>query len=152
METDALVRQLWQLLEGDLQQLGFELVEVEMSRQGSAPLLRVFIDKEGSGITMDECTRASQMMDPLLDSADFLDGRYMLEVSSPGISRPLRKASHFERYCGQPVRVETRAPVDGRSRFRGVLSALDGDLIRIQMGNAEVALHLENIKKARLDL
>ncbi|NLN93570.1 MAG: ribosome maturation factor RimP [Candidatus Hydrogenedens sp.] len=152
METDALVRQAWLLLEPDLQQLGFELVEVEMSRHAGAPLLRIYIDKEGSGITMDECTQASRMMDPLLDSADFLDGRYMLEVSSPGISRPLRKPAHFERYCGEPVRVETRAPVVGRSRFRGILRALDGDLIRIQMGNVEVALHLENIKKARLDL
>lgn len=152
METEALVRQAWQILESDLEQLGFELVEVEMSRHAGAPLLRIFIDKEGSGITMDECTQASRMMDPLLDSADFLDGRYMLEVSSPGISRPLRKPAHFERYVGEPVRVETRVPVDGRSRFRGTLRALDGDMIQIQMGHVEVGLHLENIKKARLDL
>lgn len=151
METDALIRRAWQALEGDLQVLGYELVEIEFGQQGGSPLLRVFIDKEDAKITLDDCTRATQMLSPLLDSLDFISEHYMLEVSSPGWNRPVRKRAHFQKYIGYSFVVTTAAPIEGRSRFKGVLNGVDADMIRLDVSGKEVALHLENIKKARLD-
>ena len=151
MDTAALIRQIWQILEPDLQDIGYELIEVEYSRQGGAALLRLFIDKEGGGISLDDCTRATRVLNPVLDEADFVKGRYMLEVSSPGLKRPVRKLEHFQRYTGEPLRVVTHAPFEGRTKFKGVLKFVETDMICLDVGGQEVTLHLENIKKARLD-
>jgi ribosome maturation factor RimP len=151
METAALIRQVWQLLEPDLRDIGYELIEVEYSRQGGAALLRLFIDKEGGGITLDDCTRATRVLNPLLDEATFINGRYLLEVSSPGWNRPVRKLEHFQRVVGETLRVSTHAPAEGRTKFKGVLKQVDTDMVVLDVSGQEVTLHLENIKKARLD-
>ncbi len=151
MEADAVMRRAWQVLENDLQTLGYELVELELGRQGGSPLLRVFIDKENGKISLDDCTRASQVLSATLDSLDFISERYLLEVSSPGWNRPVRKRAHFERYTGYAFQVTTAVPVEGRTRFKGVLRSVEADLIRLDLSGGEVALHLDNIKKARLD-
>lgn len=151
MDAAALIRQAWQLLEPDLQEIGYELIEVEYSRQGGSALLRLFIDKEAGGITLDDCTRATHVLNPLLDEATFIDGRYLLEVSSPGWNRPIRKIAHFQRFIGENVRVATHMPFDGRTKFKGVLKFVDTDMICLDVSGQEVTLHLENIKKARLD-
>jgi ribosome maturation factor RimP len=151
MEADSVIRRAWQALEGDLQTLGYELVEIEFGRQGGSLLLRVFIDKEGDKITLDDCTQASQMLSPLLDGLDFISDRYLLEVSSPGLNRPVRKREHFVRYIGSAFQVTTVASVEGRTRFKGVLKSVDADTICLDASGTEVSLHLENVKKARLD-
>lgn len=151
METAALIRQAWQLLEPDLRDIGYELIEVEYTRQGGAVLLRLFIDKEEGGITLDDCTRAAHVLNPLLDEAAFIEGRYLLEVSSPGWNRPVRKLEHFQRFIGEILRVTTHAPLEGRTKFKGMLKHVDTDMICLDVAGQEVTLHLENIKKARLD-
>lgn len=151
MEVDSIIRRAWQALEGDLQTLGYELIEIELARQGGSLLLRVFIDNEGSRISLDDCTRATHVLSPLLDSLDFIPERYLLEVSSPGWNRPVRKVEHFQRYIGEPFQVTVVTPVEGRSRFKGVLAGVETDLIRLDLNGADVVLHLNNIKKARLD-
>ncbi len=151
MKADSMMRRAWQVLEGDLQTLGYELVELELARQGGSPLLRVFIDKEDGKISLDDCTRASHVLSGTLDALDFISERYLLEVSSPGWNRPVRKRGDFERYLGYSFQVVTEAPVEGRTRFKGVLTGVDADLIRLNVSDTEVVLHLENIKKARLD-
>ncbi len=151
METAALIRQAWQLIEPDLRDIGYELIEVEYTRQGGAVLLRLFIDKEGGGISLDDCTRATHALNPLLDESAFIQGRYLLEVSSPGWNRPVRKLEHFQRFIGENLRVTTHAPLDGRTKFKGTLKRVDTDMICLDVTDHEVNLHLENIKKARLD-
>jgi len=151
VEADSIVRRLWQALEGELQALGYELVEIELGRQGGSLLLRVFIDNEASGITLDDCTRASHVLSPMLDSLDCISERYLLEVSSPGWNRPVRKPDHFRRYIGSAFQVTTAAPVEGRIRFKGILTGVETDTIRLDSAGTEIVLHLENIKKARLD-
>lgn len=151
METDIVVRRAWEALENDLQTLGYELIEVETGRQGGSLVLRLYIDKVGERITLDDCTRAAQMVGPLLDHLDFISERYVLEVSSPGWNRPVRKHSHFVRYVGYPFVVTTAMPVAGRAKFKGTLKSVENDLIRLDVAGTEVALHLDNIKKARLD-
>jgi len=151
MDAAALIRQTWQLLEHDLQENGYELIEVEYSRQGGSPLLRLFIDKEEGRISLDDCTQATRMLNPVLDEAGFIKGRYMLEVSSPGWNRPVRKVAHFKRFIGEMFRVITHAPCEGRTKFKGILKSVDTDMICLDVAGQDVTLHLVNIKKARLD-
>ncbi len=151
METAALIRQAWHILEPDLRDIGYELVEVELGRQGGAAVLRVYIDKEDGGISLDDCTRATHVLSPLLDTTDFINERYMLEISSPGWNRPVRKPAHFKRYVGETFRVTTHAPVEGRSKIKGVLTGVETDMICLDVSGTETKVHLDNIKKARLE-
>ena len=113
-------------------------------------MLRLFLDREG-GITLDHCTAATQLISPLLDADNFIEGRYMLEVSSPGIARPIRKPADFERFAGEQIRVKTHAPVEGRSRFTGILKGFGDGLIELDCDGREYRIHLENLHKANLD-
>ncbi|MFA7692935.1 MAG: ribosome maturation factor RimP [Candidatus Hydrogenedentes bacterium] len=151
MDANSLVRQLWPVVETDLQLLGYELVELEIGKQGSSLLLRVFIDNVSSSISLDDCTKASRMLSPLLDNLEFMPEDYFLELSSPGLNRPIRKLDHFKRYTDSTVEVTVITPVEGRRRFKGVLTEVGTDTIHLDLGSANVTLHLNNIKKARLD-
>lgn len=150
MVQDDMIRRVWRELEPHLGEQGYDLIEVELGRQGRSPLLRLYIDKEG-GITLDDCSAVSQLLGPVLDAADFFADSYALEVSSPGIDRPLRKPEDFERFAGEPVQVRSVAPVQGRKRFRGVLEGLRDGMVLVQCEGIEYEIHLENLEKARLD-
>lgn len=151
MQQRELITRAWQLLEPELAEQGYELVELELGRQGASPVLRVFIDKAGGGITLDDCAEVSQFLSPLLDKVDLIDERYMLEVSSPGIDRPLRKPSDFKRFEGEPIRLRSHAPVNGRSRFKGRLAGFEDGLIQVECEGTAWTVHIENLKSARLD-
>jgi ribosome maturation factor RimP len=135
----------------ELTEQGYELVEVEYCRQDGVMILRVYIDKASGGITLDDCTAVSQLLGPLLDARDFVGGEYMLEVSSPGFDRPIRKPEHFVRFSGEPVKMVTHALVGGRSRFSGILKGFDDGLILLDVDGNTVSIHIENLKKARLN-
>ncbi len=150
MDLDEVVRRIWEHLEPELAEQGFELVEVECGRAGAGHALRLFLDRTG-GITLDQCAEAAQFLSPFLDRFDFIDGRYMLEVSSPGIARPLRKQGDFERFCGEPIKLQSVAPVDGRKRFTGRLAAFEDGLVKIDVDGTVFGIHIENVKKAHLD-
>jgi ribosome maturation factor RimP len=151
LTADEIVRTAWAVLDPELKEQGYELVEVEFGRQSGALILRVYVDKASGGITLDDCTAVSQLVSPVLDARDFLDGEYMLEVSSPGFDRPLRKPEHFARFAGEPVKVVTHALVGGRSRFSGVLKGFEDDLVLLEVDGEPVTIHIENVKKARLN-
>lgn len=151
MENRELVRRVWEALEGDLAQMGYEIVEIEYARYGGAPVLRFFIDKPGGGVTLDDCTAASQLLSPLLDRLDLLQAKYLLEVSSPGLDRPVRRPADFLRFVGEPIRVKSLAPVEGRSAFRGVLNGFEDGLISVECDGQMRRIHIENLKSARLD-
>ncbi|MCP4644855.1 MAG: ribosome maturation factor RimP, partial [bacterium] len=94
MAKDEVIRRAWEVIEPHLAEQDYELVEIEFGQHGANWILRLFVDREG-GITIDDCTAVSQLMGPILDGSDFIGGSYMLEVSSPGIDRPVRKAADF---------------------------------------------------------
>lgn len=153
MPTDAakqVVRRAWEELEGYLEEQGLELVEVEFSGGGNRAQLRLFIDKEG-GVTLDDCAAASQVLGPVLDSCDFIESSYTLEVSSPGIDRPMRKPGDFERYIGESVTIRTDAAVGGRRKFKGVLTGYDQGLIEMDCDGGKQQIHIDNVAKARLN-
>ncbi len=132
---------------------GFELVDVEFKREREARVLRVFIDKTG-GVGVDDCAQVSKEVGMMLDVENPIPHRFTLEVSSPGLDRPLRKAEDFERFAGSFVRIRLRADRAGRKKFRGRLEGLDGDRVVIfdeAEGRART-LPLGDIASARLEI
>lgn len=150
MEQNSIIGQVWAELEPELAEQGFELVEVGYGRRGATQVLRLFIDREG-GVTIDHCVEASQFASSVLDRSDFVSERYTLEVSSPGIDRPVRKAGDFERFTGERLKLQTVTPIEGRKRFSGVLAGFQDGLISVESDGATVQIHIDNVKKANLD-
>lgn len=129
---------------------GYELILVEYVPHGR--VLRVYIDREG-GIGIDDCSRVSRVISDVLDAegiSDRIDGRYTLEVSSPGLDRPLVKPRDFQRFIGQQAQVGTREPQVGRRKFTGELVAADDHTVQMRVDGQLVALPFMSIEKARL--
>ncbi len=134
------------LLESTLQGLGYEMVDLEMSNHGK--LLRLFIDKPG-GINIDDCALVSNHISRLL--AVEMDFDYdRLEVSSPGLDRPLRKEADFVRFCGETAQVKLRVPLQGRKKFVGILKSVQDGQVQLEVEGNVVDLAISNIDKARL--
>ncbi len=141
---------LIELLEPVVTGLGYELVGVEWAADTRGQrILRVYIDVEG-GVTVDDCERVSQQLSALLDVEDPIPGHYLLEVSSPGVDRPLFTLEHYRRFRGEEARVLLSQPVDGQRRFRGRIEGVEGDRVRLRTRQGLVSLPLEDIDKARL--
>ncbi|MDE2234146.1 MAG: ribosome maturation factor RimP [Gammaproteobacteria bacterium] len=133
------------LLEPAVEALGYELVELEFHNG----LLRLYIDRP-EGVTLDDCQKVSQQVGAVLDVEDPIPGAYTLEVSSPGLDRPLRKLLDFKQHEGQRVRIELLLPIDGRRRFSGMLRGLESDQVLIEVDGALCRLPFSQIGKARL--
>lgn len=144
------VRRSWEVFAPELAAQGYDLIEVEFAQQSGMHVLRIFIDAPG-GITHGDCQKASHLLSPLLDAEDWIDDRYVLEVSSPGFDRPLRRPEDFERFAGENVRIQTISPSQGRKRFRGVLQGLNAGMVRVEIDGVAYDIHLDNVKKANLD-
>lgn len=114
-----------------LQEHGFELWDVEYVKEGGSWYLRAYIDKPG-GITVDDCEAVSRRMSDLLDEKDFIDEAYILEVSSPGLGRPLKKERDFERSLGDEVEIRTYRAIDRQKEFVGILKAYDKNTVTIE--------------------
>jgi ribosome maturation factor RimP len=136
------------LLEPAVSALGFELVGVEFI-SGRRGLLRLYIDSD-DGVTIDDCQSVSHQVSGLLDVEDPIQGQYSLEVSSPGLDRPLFRAADFERFAGHEVRLRLVAPVEGRRKFRGVLAGMRDGRVVVQVEEQELVVTLEEIDEARL--
>jgi len=150
VRTNEIMRRVWATLEPELAEQGFELVEAEFEQQGSRRILRLYIDRDG-GVTLDDCAAASQFVGALLDAKELVDGAYVLEMSSPGIDRPVRKASDFRRFVGERLKVKTYEPVAGRKRMKGILTGFEDGSVLLDCDGQAHAIHVENVKKARLD-
>ena len=130
--------------------LGLELVGIEFSPGRGGSLLRVYVDAAGRPVTIDDCERASREISALLDVNDPVAGRYTLEVSSPGLDRPLFTPDQFARFVGQAVKVNVNLPLDGRRRFHGTIREVEGDRITIEQDGEPVTIVHANVAKARL--
>ena len=136
---------LLKLLEPAIEALGYELVELEFPPH----LLRIYIDRDG-GVTVDDCEIVSRQVSAVLDVEDPIPGTYTLEVSSPGLDRPLRKEADFVRFAGERAKVELTLPRDGRRRFTGTLKGCEAGQVLIEVDGEEHRLPLADIGKARL--
>ncbi len=142
------------LIEPVVDDMGFELVEVEYLQAYGSWVLRLYVDKPG-GIGIDEITRVSREVSTILDVEDIanLKGTYSLEVSSPGLDRPLVKPEHFTLAIGKRARIRTKAPVGGQKNFKGVIESFSDNIITIVDDEEKnFKIEIDNIDKARLEV
>ena len=143
------IAHLQKLLEPVVNAMAYELVGIEFHAHGGSGLMRVYIDSP-DGIGLEDCERVSRQISGVLDVEDPIPGHYTLEVSSPGLDRPLFTGEHFERFAGSQVKVQLDVPMQGRRRFAGQLLGLRDGQVVIKEEAEEVTLPLERIKQARL--
>jgi ribosome maturation factor RimP len=140
-----------------LQQLGYRLVRIRISGEAGCTV-QIMAERPDGTMLIDDCEAVSRALSPVLDIADPIDRAYRLEISSPGIDRPLVRRSDFERYSGHLVKVEMAVAHQGRKRFRGILAGVEGDKVRVRRDDApageeaDVLLTMEDIGEARLVL
>ena len=137
------------LLKPPVEGMGFELLGIEQELGKRTGLIRLYIDKEG-GISVEDCEQVSRQVSAVLDVEDPVPGEYNLEVSSPGLDRPLFEFEHFERFAGEEVKVRLRAAVDGRRHFSGVIGPCADGIINLTVDGEVVDLRFEDIANARL--
>jgi len=134
-----------------LEELGLELVEVQYRREQSGWVLRLIIDKQG-GVSLEDCAAASREISQLLDIEDFIGQAYNLEVSSPGLDRPLKNMADFQRFTGRKAKIKTIEPVDGEHVFIGKIKQTEGEMIILEIGRREVKIPFMQVSKARLEV
>lgn len=138
-----------ELIDPVITAMGYELWGVEYLPQGRFSLLRIYIDKEG-GITLTDCEQVSRQVTGVLDVADPIQGAYNLEVSSPGLDRPLFSLAQFARYIGSEVRLTLSAKLDGRRKFRGRITGTEDDRVQLEVEGSEVTVAADAVETARL--
>ena len=135
-----------------LEYAGMEMVHLEMKRELGGHLVRLYIDKEG-GVTLDDCSLISRQLSAQLDIEDPIEGRYTLEVSSPGLDRPLFTDRDFARFAGRQIRLSTHVPLDGRRNFQGRLEGIVDGSVRITLQEGrEVSIPRDQVARARLEV
>jgi ribosome maturation factor RimP len=147
--ANSIVTQVWHLAEPLCRSEGLILVFVEYQRETSGLILRLYLDKSG-GVTLDDCANVSRQLSDLLDVRLETDSKYRLEVSSPGMQRPLGRLSDFEQFKGEKVKIKSRRPVNGQKNFTGILDGTSEQSIRILVDSQAVSIALDDIKRANL--
>jgi ribosome maturation factor RimP len=143
-------KELTQLLMPVVADLGLECLGVEYSPSHGNGLVRVYIDAPQRAVTVDDCEAVSRQVSATLDVNDPIPGRYTLEVSSPGLDRPLYTPEQFARFAGQAAKVEVNLAIAGRRRFQGPIRAVNGNTISLDQDGVEVQIAADNIHKAKL--
>ena len=138
------------LIAASVEDLGYNIVRVLITGKDKMVLQIMVEHKDGQGMTVDDCATISRAVSALLEIDDPIGGAYTLEVSSPGLDRPLVRLGDFERFQGQEVKIEINRPLDGRRRFKGRLLGVEGDTVRILVDGVEVDLSHPDIHKAKL--
>ncbi len=141
--------ELEQLLEPTIQAMGYELWGCEYLSQGKHSLLRIYIDK-ADGIGIEHCQEVSHQVSALLDVEDPIPGNYSLEVSSPGIPRPLFRGWQYQRYIGQPVQIKTYKPVQGKRKLSGNIVSASENMLELDIDGTHQEILFSNIVKAHL--
>ncbi len=152
MKIEALETKIIDMIDPVINSLGIELVDIEVNKMSGKGLLRVYIDKE-NGVTIDDCKRVSREIEGVLDVEDPIPYAYVLEVSSPGLDRPLKKKEDYKRFTGRAVKIVTKEPVDKQNSLIGKLeSAGDSEIVLGLQNDRKVTILYENISRARLEV
>jgi ribosome maturation factor RimP len=149
---DAIVERVWRLAAPLAAQEGMEIIDIEFRREGgrAGRVLRLYLDKEG-GPNVDDISRVSRALSDVLDAENAIDTAYTLEVSSPGINRPLKRPEHFVRFLGKRIRVRTRDMIEGRRSFLGILSDVAGDKIVLAQDGRDYNIPFSIIEKSNYE-
>jgi len=153
MRVGPVEKQVIDAITPSLEDMGYTVVRVKQFSRPRGSTLQIMAErKDDAAMTVEDCETISRQVSALLDVADPIKGKYDLEVSSPGIDRPLVRKEDFARYLGYEAKIETSFPIEGRKRFRGKLLRMEGDDVAIQVDNAEFRLPLNAVDEAKLVL
>jgi len=151
MRRQEILQQVGQLVQPIAARLGLEVVDVQLAGEGSRhTVLRILMDRPDGGITLDECAQVNEALSRQLDLYDLFPSSYTLEVSSPGLDRPLKTDQDYRRFAGRRAELTTYGPVDGQRRFRGILLGVLGNTIAVRIDGRQVQLPKDQIAQARL--
>jgi ribosome maturation factor RimP len=151
VKFDQLLQEVHQVVDPILQSQGMELVDLEYQRESQGWVLRVYIDREG-GITLGDCSELSGELGAVLEVRDLIANPYTLEVSSPGLTRPLKKPEDYNKYRNRLVKIKTFEPIEGRKNFKGILQGLEGEKVYVQAEGKILAIPFQGIAKANLEI
>lgn len=140
---------LAEMLKGPVEALGFQLWGIEYVQAGKHSTLRVFIDGE-NGVFIEDCANVSRQVSAVLDVEDPISTEYTLEVSSPGVDRPLFTAEQYAAYVGEDVKLQLTMPVDGSRNLKGAVTRVDGQMLSLTVNGKELVVALDNIRKGNL--
>jgi ribosome maturation factor RimP len=153
MQQATVLAKVTEMIEPSIDAEGYDLVQLKWIEAGKRPTLQIMAEKKGyGGMLVEDCTKISRMVSVLLDVEDPISGAYNLEVSSPGIDRPLIKPEDFAHYLGHLVSIKTTISLDGRKRFKGILDEIEGNIISVDIDNDRYEIALEAIESAKLVL
>lgn len=146
----AKLKRLEEILRPVVEGLGFEFWGIEFRSQGHHSLLRVFIDDAENGISVDDCEKVSRQASAVMDVEDPIQTEYTLEVSSPGMDRPLFNLEQYQAFAGHQVRLRLRMAFEGRRKFQGLIKGVEGDEVIVQVDDQEYLLPFDSIEKANI--
>jgi ribosome maturation factor RimP len=147
---EAVLKKIEELAATVLNNLGFQLIDLELVVEHGRFTLRLYIDKEGGGVTIDDCELTSHAVEDVIEAERIVGASYNLEVSSPGLDRPLKSQSDFEKNIGEVIRLKTREPIDGRSNYKGLLEAVKDGRVNMIIDGMRFEIPLAQIFRARL--
>jgi ribosome maturation factor RimP len=150
LKFDQLLGEVRQIVEPILQSQGLELVDLEYQREAQGWVLRFYIDRQG-GVTVEDCAEVSRELGAVLEVHDLIANPYLLEVSSPGLTRPLKKREDFNKYRNHLIKVKTFEPIEGRRNFKGILLGLEDEKVRLEMEGQSYEIPFRGIAKANLE-
>jgi len=140
------------LIVGALDAMGYDIVRVMLSGNRRARLQVMAERRDGGGMRVEDCVQISRAIEAILEVEDPIAGSYELEVSSPGLDRPLTRLADFARFAGHEAKLETQLPIDGRRRWRGTLLGIEGEAVRVAAEDGEIAVPFRDLAKAKLVL
>ena len=149
--SETVVEAITSLVMPVLQEKDLDLVDVLYRRESSGWVLRLLIDKE-DGVSLDDCTAVSREVSHLLDIEDIIEQAFNLEVSSPGLDRPLKSVGDFQRFAGRKAKVTTKEPIEGNQVFMGRINKVEDELITMEVGQQELCIPFSEVAKARLEV
>lgn len=149
MGLASLEERLTEMFKPNVEDLGYQLVGIEYIRAGKHSTLRVYIDQD-AGILVDDCAAVSREISALMDVEDPITNEYTLEVSSPGLERPLFSAEQYAEFLGSEVKVQLRMPIQNRRKWKGIIASVEGEIICVNVDGTEERFALSNIQKANI--
>lgn len=151
MGKASVIRSVEELVEPVLSSEGLELVDVQYQKEGKNWRLKIFIDKEG-GVAIEDCARVSRQIADLIEIENIVSSEHTLEVSSPGLDRPLKTKRDFLRFKGRKIQAATFSPLNGQRKFKGVIKDFHEETLHLQTQKGLVKILLDNIAKAKLEI